>query len=272
MAFRQSERHADELQTHGYTVFRGIVPPSLIDDLREACTEGRDRVRALRGVQVQRFQPISAFDLSPQPFQDFRELPELGEAIRRALTREHTYGDPSQMGVLLEPGESAWCTHWHRDSRDNQPHMSLASWKAAFSDWRCFGQSNCPLYADSSLWVVPGSHVRPDLPRETLRCPSRPVERPDLEAASPAARERRCREYAESMPGALQVHLAAGDYCLYRSVMWHMGSYLPYTRRATLHDFVDTPTFAAWRAATAGEARGLREQGVPAWSWWDGVG
>ena len=48
------------------------------------------------------------------------------------------------------------------------------------------------------------------------------------------------------MPGARQLHLAAGDFCLYRNTLWHIGNYVPYRRRATLHDSVYTPAYREW--------------------------
>jgi hypothetical protein len=48
------------------------------------------------------------------------------------------------------------------------------------------------------------------------------------------------------MPGATQVHLRAGDFAMYRNSLWHIGSYVPYVKRATLHDIIDTPTMDEW--------------------------
>ena len=40
---------------------------------------------------------------------------------------------------------------------------------------------NCALYEDTSTWVVPGSHLRHNLPREKERFPTRPIPVPELE-------------------------------------------------------------------------------------------
>jgi hypothetical protein len=53
---------------------------------------------------------------------------------------------------------------------------------------------------------------------------------------TPEERELACREYARSMPGAVEVVLGAGDVAFYRAGGWHLGNYVPYARRATLHD------------------------------------
>ena len=38
------------------------------------------------------------------------------------------------------------------------------------------------------------------------------------------------------------------QFCMYRNSLWHCGSYVPYTKRATMHDIIDTPLFADWVA------------------------
>ena len=48
------------------------------------------------------------------------------------------------------------------------------------------------------------------------------------------------------MPGAVQLRLNAGDFALYRSSAWHLGNYVPYRKRATLHDFCGTPEYSAY--------------------------
>ncbi|HYF51741.1 MAG TPA: hypothetical protein VEJ63_20160, partial [Planctomycetota bacterium] len=65
--------------------------------------------------------------------------------------------------------------------------------------------------------------------------------------------------YCLKMPGAVRLELNAGDLCLYRNCMWHLGNYLPYKRRATLHDFVDTPAYQRFRVEFPAKARTLTE-------------
>ena len=250
MAFAFSDHHIDEYRTQGYTVFRQILPPSLVADLRRVCDEARDLARQQRGPQAQRLQPIADFPLDQQPFADYVALPALNDALHRLLSPAFRVGGPQVMGVLFEPAEWPWCTHWHRDWRDNMPGLELTSWDEHFADDRYFNQVNCALYADSCTWVVPGSHLRRDLPCERTRFPERPIAAPDLEGQSATEREWTCLGYTKSMPGARQLFLDAGDFCLYRNTLWHIGNYVPYAKRATLHDAVDTDEFVAWRDET----------------------
>ena len=63
------------------------------------------------------------------------------------------------------------------------------------------------------------------------------------------------------MPGAVQTQLEAGDYCLYRNTLWHLGNYVPYRKRATIHDGVFTPEFVTWMTEVREEAQRRRQQG-----------
>lgn len=261
MGFQFSEQHIEAYNSQGYTVFRAILPPSLIDDLRRVTDEARALAHEQYGPQAQRLQPVSAYAIDQQPFDDFRELPELRDAVARVLSPRHTYGTQDILGVLLEPAEQPYCTFWHRDWRDNVSGLKLSDWDAVMRDTNYFNQLNCALYDDNCTWVVPGSHLRRDLPGEAARFPDRPIPGPNLEGKSAAARECLCLEYCQSLPGAVCLHLRAGDFALYRNSLWHIGNYVPYARRATLHDVVDTPEFAAWRDAVLPAAQERREAG-----------
>ena len=69
--------------------------------------------------------------------------------------------------------------------------------------------------------MVPGSHLRGDTPEEIARFPTRPVPAPSLDdCGSDEERYAKCIEYARSMPGAFQVVLQPGDFCIYRNTLW----------------------------------------------------
>lgn len=262
MSFVFSDQHIDEYRTLGYTVFRQILPTRLIGDLRRVTDEAREIAYREHGRQAQRLQPVGRYDIDQRPFIDYAELAVLKDAIGRLLSPAYSHGNRDVFGVLFEPADEAYCTQWHRDWRDNANGLDLARWDKYFLDDRYFNQVNCALYADSCTWVVPGSHLRRDLPREIERFPGRPIARPALEDKSAIERELICLDYVQSMPGAVQLHLEAGDFCLYRNTLWHIGNYVPYRRRATLHDAVDTAEFAAWREETLQDSAKRREQGL----------
>lgn len=257
MPFTFTDAHIEEYHTLGYTVFRQILPPSLIRDLRRETDRAREIARKRSGGQVQRLQPVSQYDLDQESFIDYAELPELVDAIARVLTPRHRHGNRDFLGVLLEPRDLPWCTHWHRDWRDNIAGLPLAMWDEVFSDIDLFNQINCALYEDGSTWVVPGSHLRRDLPREIALFPDRPIRVPDLKDREAEEREALCLAYCRRMPGGVQLHLDAGDFALYRNTLWHIGNYVPYRKRATIHDGALTAEFKDWiaKAREASEKR-----------------
>ena len=263
MPFSFSDQHIEDYHRLGFTVFRAILPATLVGDLRRVTDQAREIARQANGAQVQRLQPVTAYEqLDLTPFTDYSQLPALADAVQRILGPEHVHSNLDVLGILLEPAEQPWCTQWHRDWRDNMGGLDLVAWEADFREPALFNQVNCALYEDGSTWVVPGSHQRHDLPREIQRFPQRPIERPDTTGLSAAEAERVCWEYVVSMPGAEQLVLAAGDYCLYRNSLWHLGNYVPYRRRATLHDTADCDAFRLWREEQGSAAAVRREAGA----------
>ena len=86
MGFRFSEAHRTQYFTDGLTVLRGLIPASLLSDLRHETDVGRDIARQKHGRQMQRLQPVYAYDeLDPQPFRDFLNLPELRATVEGTL-------------------------------------------------------------------------------------------------------------------------------------------------------------------------------------------
>ncbi len=262
MTFKLSDKHIEEYHMLGYTIFNKILPPLLIRDLRRVTDKAREIARAEDGPQVQRLEPVADYDIDQQPFTDYAELPELVDAIAKVLTVRHRHGARDGLAILFEPGQIPYCTEWHRDWRDNASGLKLSMWDEVFSDLYFFNQINCALYEDSCTWFVPGSHLRRDVSGEIERFPDRPIAGPDLQDKTAEERERLCLKYCRSMPGGVQLHLEAGDFALYRNTLWHIGNYVPYRKRATLHDRADTPEFLAWREKATEEARRQRDAGI----------
>jgi hypothetical protein len=250
VTYRYSERNRDEYARDGLTVLRGLIPAALLTDLRREAEKAREIARSKNGPQVQRLQPVYKYpELDARSFRDFLNLPELRKTVAGILGPEHTTSEI--MGILFEPRDAAWCTHWHRDWGYNVPGIDLdAFFDAALNRPTMFNQLNGALYDDHSLWVVPGSDRRRDKATERAAFggvipPPGPTLIPEMTAEE---RELTCRDYARQMPGALNVALAAGDVAFYRAVGWHTGNYVPYARRATLHDGFYGPDDRAWQA------------------------
>lgn len=256
--FVYSDLHRDEYYGAGLTVLRGAIPASLLTDLRREAEKARELARGLQGPQTQRLQPVYKYaELNHQPFHDFHALPGMRAAVENILGPEHA--SSQIMGILFEPQNQAWCTAWHRDWGYNVPGMDVPAFFRAIRDLRLFNQLNGALYDDHCLWIVPGSHEREDVPDETAHFSRIPPPGPALtDAVTPEERERCCLGYTRAMPGALPVPLFAGDVAFYRACGWHLGNYVPYTRRATLHDGYYCPEDLRWQEAvrnkTVGEA------------------
>jgi hypothetical protein len=242
MPFEFSDQHISDYHQLGFTIFRDVIPAKLMTDLRVQMDKAREIARKRGGDQAQRLQPLVQFEeIDMKPIDEYQRLPKLVHAVNRLF--EDRFGAPvdltatrSVMGVLVEPATRPWCTMWHRDWRDNIGGLDLEAWGKVRYDIRMFNQINCALYQDGSTWVVPGSHLRDDTDGEIRYLPSRPIVGPDTSALSNEEAEVRCLEYCKNMPGSFQAKLNAGDFMLYRNSLWHIGNYVPYCKRATIHD------------------------------------
>jgi hypothetical protein len=245
MTFQFCDSMFHDYRQQGYVVFRNIVPPSLLTDLRREADKARELAREIHGAQTQRIQPIARYEaeIDQKPFQDYCELPDLQDAIDRLLGPGYSYGQRSIMGLLIEPRDRPWNVGWHRDgvvelpleAYDEEARACLAR---VWNDLRYFNQVNCAIYADSCTWYVPGSHLRQqDLPGERQSTGDAELARV-AETLSVTEAERFWLDHCRQMPGAVQVHLAVGDFMIYRTLAWHTGNYITYQPRATIHDAV----------------------------------
>jgi hypothetical protein len=226
-------RHRTTYVSDGLTVLRAVIPVALMEELRRQADRARTLAREERGPQTQALQPVYRYDeLDHGVFQEFLALRPLRDAIRAIFDEDR---EPSDiMGILLEPAHEAWCTNWHRDYQKLTDGDRYAD---GISDVHSFNQFNAALYDDHSFWYVPGSHARDDTATEVAAFSSYPPPDPALTPQmSSVAREAACLAYARSMPGGESVPLFAGDIALYRNTCWHLGNYVPYIKRATLHD------------------------------------
>ncbi|HLJ56326.1 MAG TPA: hypothetical protein VKT77_14895 [Chthonomonadaceae bacterium] len=242
------DRHCEEYLAGGLTVLRGLVPPPLIADLRREAAVAAEIARGRSGPQAQRLQPVWSYDgFDHGPFREFLDLPELRAVVAATLSPDHRPSD--RMALFIEPQRDAWCGAWHRDW-GNVPGVDLAEFFRTAADPRMYNQLNAPLYDDHSLWVVPGSDRRADTPQERAAFAAYPPEGPDLRDGMTAPeREAESLRYARRMPGGAPLLLHAGDVAFYRACIWHLGCYLPYVRRATLHDSFLCDADRDWQAS-----------------------
>lgn len=245
MSYRYSEQRREEYINDGLTILRGLIPVSLLGDLRREADKGREVAHRIHGAQAQRIQPVYEYEeINSAPFRDFLALPELRKTVESILGNENLPSD--RMGILLEPSERAWCTAWHRDWWA-EPGVDPDRYREAQANLKMFNQLNGALYDEHALWAVPGSHNRPDTDVEREQFFDSQRKNPKIPDGMPSVEaERICVTYARSMPGATQITLCAGDVAFYRAITWHIGNYVPYSKRATLHDGFYCDDDRAW--------------------------
>jgi len=267
MCFRYTDDLRSSYITYGFAVFRQIIPPSLLEDLRKGSDRARDVAREVNGPQAQRLEPIWTHDLDLAPFWAFSELDTLTDAVARLLSPEHIHGLPKS--ILFEPAEHAYTLPWHRDWGDI---VSREEWLAVLFETEYLNQMNAPLYEDTSLWVVPGSQYREELPSERLALAEGLLPAPEgtreelsrnwsqepFAGMTETEREQRGISYCRGMPNAVCLPLDAGDVAIYRNALWHTGTYVPYKKRATMHGYIDTPAFGEWRQRIGNDPLGYK--------------
>lgn len=273
--FSFSDAHITDYYHHGYTVFRGILPARLVDDLRAAGEDLHEVSRRLRGPDVARSPSIGdvAPELSPpslKAFQNYAELPELVQAIQRVLSHEHTM-EYERVAVFFAYPRHPTAQDWHRDIDEGYKGITseadIAEFRRLKLEPTFHVQVNCALYTDSCLWYVLGSAGRPNTAAELAAAgipyngvPGRGrLLDDDLVGKSYAEQERLGLKYCMGMPNAINVFLEAGDFCMYRPLGWHTGNYAPHRKRMTLHHHVGTPALRNWQAAWYERMRTAKE-------------
>jgi len=262
---------------NGYFILRQVIPASLLRDLRREAAKACEIARRLNGPQAQRLARIRdhADELDLKPFREFDHIEGLNDAIKALLTEEHTLKPTKDATILFGPRERPWATEWHRDWRDHvledefQSTIGDARWQEIAMDFRLWNQVNCPLYEDTSTWYVPGSFKRVHNTGAEERVYASTTQqelRDDAKQRTDEELELFCLRYCQSMPGAIQLVLNPGDFGLYRNVGWHLGNYVPYRTRMTLHTHCFTAAYEKFakdyafmlKAEAAGKERHAR--------------
>ena len=161
MGFHFDDRMIHDYWQHGYVVFRGVVPASLVRDLRREIDKIRAHVHATLNSQTQRLQPVVNYPevCDAAPFQAYSELPELADAVTRLLGPDYRHSCLRVIGVLVEPSGHSYHHGWHRDglvevptdARDERLRMVDGQ---RIKDPRIYNQVNCAIYNDSCTWYV----------------------------------------------------------------------------------------------------------------------
>ena len=196
----------NEIQEQGYIVLRNVIPPAQLDSLRTSYETLVDRQRAIwardRGPDD---PPGGVWETSDQPRLVFNKLVDESTAdaidflldepwnVSRQLLQGRDIGLHA-MFLMCSPTSDRGPANWHRDTAPtfDAPLQGLELDMAANGPG--YVQWNIPLYDDNVLWVVPGSHRRPNTDDENRQLVKDP---------------------REPLPGGMQVELKAGDGVVY---------------------------------------------------------
>lgn len=252
-----TEEDRQKYREEGYHIIPQVIPASLLKDLRRESEKAQAIARRIDGPQAQRLSTLHAYheELDMRVFKDFDDIEGLNEAIQALLTPGHFLQPTADATILFGPRDRPWSTEWHRDFRD---HIEDAPWKENLADnweeisnnFNYWNQVNCPLYEDNSTWYVPCSFQRvfnTTEESELYASTTQEILRDETNEQTDEALELFCLQYCQAMPDAVQLVLNPGDFCIYRNVGWHIGNYVPYRRRMTIHTQCDTPEFVAFR-------------------------
>jgi len=223
----------DQFLEDGYVILRQVIPPQDLDDLRQAYEKLVERQRVIwareRGPDD---PPGGVWETSAQPRLNLGMLAGQIDAQTVGAVEiwlhENTQGVSSQllgvddaavteMMLMCNPvrdHETGGHSGWHRDFYP--PHTAPLQGYAddILENGPRYVQWNLPLYDDSVLWVVPGSHARLNTDEENAALNS--------DARTP-------------VPGAVQPHLSAGDGVVYILPLLHWGSRYNAKMRRTIH-------------------------------------
>ena len=254
MTFKVKESQIAGYFSRGYAVVEGVVPSSLIGDLRRL--EGRYRALLTADATNGRTDQFKLCDgdadLDVQPVRDLSQLPQLHDAVAQLIGCDEFVcfrtDRPSTIFRNELRAHRPCCKSWHRDITPKYVNESLEATAELARDPQMFNSIYCPLYRDSSLWYVPGSSVRDDTEAELAIHYSNQMRYlpEELDAMEAERVEALLVEAARRMPGGRCIEMFPGDLCLFRARGWHFGLYLPYHIRATLGDQVWTPRREQW--------------------------
>lgn len=229
----------DRFLEDGYLIVKEAVPRHKLEDVRRAYETLVDRQREnWKAARKEGDPPGGDWETRPQPRLQL-DSPPLVNQIDREIApavevwlEQNIHGVSSklldvedaaltQMMMMCNPVKDHGPAKWHRDLHpiDTAPLQGyiddIVERGPRYVQW------NIPLYDDSVLWVIPGSHLRPNTSEENKFMVDDPC---------------------QPLPGSVQTHLEAGDGVAYILPILHWGSnYSPQLRR-TIHGGFSTHT------------------------------
>ena len=213
----------------GYTVIRNVVAPEQLDHLRRDAEE-LVRRRWPQGITEQQFQPMvhghqSLIDEQIASTVELFLREDVLDATRVLMPGEPA---PSAMFLMCNPIVDWGPWWWHRDVNP----ITKGPLEGLQEDTRANGPTymhwNVALYDDEVLWVVPGSHLRPNTDEENRQLAA--VDHHYGNSQLPQSDRRHT-----PLPGSVCPRLNAGDALLNQLEILHWGSRYGPVQRRTFH-------------------------------------
>ena len=210
----------------GFIILRQVVPPKQLDSLRASYETIVERQHRRWAGELDWDVPVAMDYKSKQPRVVLNAIVDADTADTVDFNlHDHTLGvsrqlmqapdaAPTAMFFMSNPATDHGPDPWHRDAvgRRLAPLQGLQADMLANAPG--YVQWNIPLYDDDVLWVVPGSHRRPNTAAEERQL-----------AANPRV----------PLPDGVQVRLKAGDGVVYSNLILHWPSDYSTKHRRTIH-------------------------------------
>ena len=247
----------DEFLETGYLIVKEAVPRDKLERVRQAYETLVDHQREnWKAERAENDPPGGVWETAPQPRLQLSRQPLVNQIDQETAPAVEVWleenihgvstelldvadGTGTEMMMMCNPIRDHGPAKWHRDHHpiDTAPLQGYID--DILEGGPRYVQWNIPLYDDSVLWVIPGSHLRLNTPEEN-----------ELLLADP------CRP----LPNSVQTHLKAGDGVVYILPILHWGSnYSPKMRRTihggfSTHTSIDDLSFTNYISPQAQEA------------------
>lgn len=211
----------------GYVILRDVVPPERLDELRESFEVLVERQKEIWARERRPEDPPGGeWETSRQPRLTFNKLVDKTTAntVEFCLHRNTLEVSRDLMGApeaaitamlfMCNPVRDHGPANWHRDLTLGHPAPIGGLVTNIRHHGPTYVQWNIPLYDDSVLWVVPGSHLRPNTDQE---------------------QQQLAQDLRVPLPGSIPVELSAGDGVAYIMPILHWASNYSSKKRRIIH-------------------------------------
>ncbi|KAJ7933858.1 hypothetical protein B0H13DRAFT_1952286 [Mycena leptocephala] len=234
MTLADATRWRTQFEEDGFVIIPGLVSPEDFPRLERACADVISRTRQgswpHRRTVGKQFPPYDSKnpdswgvqhvmhpDLGQPVFSQWYTSTAVINAVQTLMGCEEDQLQMELFNLLINPISHNFALRWHRDdiggdATEEEERRALDVWKPHGIQW------NTALYADSCLFVVPGSHKVPRTPEQRLHSTGQDAPADPLD-----------------MPGAIRVSLQPGESVFYNSNILHCATYDAHAPRSTLH-------------------------------------